>query len=216
MFLLQQKVPVKAHQSNSAISQPPARPPGVTIDISAAATGSVVDPTAVDPTPGPVESLQTRLAKNLVVARVAAGVTQQALAAAADVSRATIAQVETGCADPRLSTISALATALGIPATTLLFGSDEVQAFARPNPTDSAELPDEDLVEVHRLLRTGMLRDRVEAGRVAATSLQLAGHTRSAVTLGAMLTAIVPGTGTELGVAAAATLHTLHHRRTQG
>jgi len=54
------------------------------------------------------------LAQNVAAARAQAGLTQQQLAQAADLSRATVHLIEGGLGDPRLSTIAQLAEALKV------------------------------------------------------------------------------------------------------
>lgn len=71
------------------------------------------------------ETLSTTLAKNVMLARKAqSGMTQEELARASGVSRATIAQLEGGdeSNDPRLSTIVSLARALDTSPFLLLMG----------------------------------------------------------------------------------------------
>jgi DNA-binding XRE family transcriptional regulator len=150
----------------------------------------------------PAESAGAVLAKNLVVARVVAGVTQHALAAAAGVSRATIAQLETGCSDPRLSTIVLLARALGIPAIVLLMGKPETIALTAllENPSPPISLSEGDVAHMRRLLDTGMLRDRIRAAVVGADLARRAADaaTESQV-VAAIFSAIHPGPGTIAG-----------------
>ena len=129
------------------------------------------------------ESSQTLLARNLVVARLAAGRTQHALAAKADVSRATIAQIETGCGDPRLSTVAALAEAMSIPAFFLLIGPEELrllQSFAQQSATTAFAIPASQMQKLHALVSSGMLKDRVRAGRLGAEIARTSGLTSSA------------------------------------
>ena len=150
------------------------------------------------------ESVDSILAKNLVAARVIAGMTQHDLATAAGVSRATIAQLETGFSDPRLSTVVDIARALGIAPIVLLSGTQEVEALAAiaqgtvdGRPTISPA----DLERMRDYTASGMLKDRVRAARVGATVAR--GGTADAppgvpVTAG-VFSATLPGRGTVVG-----------------
>lgn len=61
-----------------------------------------------------------RLSDNLRHARRAAGLSQVELAERAGVGAATIARIEAGGMDPRVSTLEKLARALGVDARTLM------------------------------------------------------------------------------------------------
>lgn len=61
-----------------------------------------------------------RVAQKLVAHRERVGLTQSQLAEASHISRATITLIESGHADPKLSTLSLLAKALGIQVTDLI------------------------------------------------------------------------------------------------
>jgi transcriptional regulator with XRE-family HTH domain len=165
--------------------------------------------TAEPALPNPSESIDSVLAKNLVVARVITGTTQQGLAERADISRATIAQIETGYSDPRLSTISELAHALGIPLIFLLIGDEEVRAISgllsesadgALNPPNTVRVSPVELDRMQRLLRSGMLKDRVRAAQIGASLAKAAGGLGlSAEVCAAIFSAIVPGSGTVAG-----------------
>ena len=60
-----------------------------------------------------------QLARNVATARQRAGLTQHQLARAADLSRATVHLIEAGACDPKLSTVTSLANALGRTALSL-------------------------------------------------------------------------------------------------
>lgn len=146
------------------------------------------------------ESAESVLAKNLVVARLAVGLTQQELAAAADISRATIAQIETGCSDPRLSTIVDLAAAIGISPLLLLTGTPEVNALTALNTANaSIEVSAPDQARMAHLANTGMLKDRVRAARIGASIARQAGKRPPSVVAAAIFSAIQPGRGTAVG-----------------
>lgn len=154
------------------------------------------------------ESADAVLAKNLVAARTVAGVTQQELASRADVSRATVAQIETGSSDPRLSTIIHLAEALGVPSLLLLAGVEDVRALTAISSAatvkDAAPLAVgiHEVERMQRLLRSGMLKDRLRVARLGAAVARATGHTDPAVLIGAAIfSACQPGPGTVAGTA---------------
>lgn len=60
------------------------------------------------------ETIQKELAQNLKEARLRAGVSQEALALAADVDRTYVSQIERAVSNPSVSVIVKLATALAI------------------------------------------------------------------------------------------------------
>ena len=158
------------------------------------------------------ESAETVLAKNLVVARLAAGLTQQELAAAADISRATIAQIETGCSDPRLSTIVDLATAIGISPLLLLTGTPEVLALTALNGADaSIQVSPPDRARMAHLANTGMLKDRVRAARIGAAIAREAGKKPHSVVAAAIFSAVHPGPGTAVGALLGELSHDIDH-----
>jgi transcriptional regulator with XRE-family HTH domain len=157
------------------------------------------------------ESIDSTLAKNLVAARLIAGLTQHELASAAGISRATIAQLETGSSDPRLSTVVDLARALGIAPIVLLAGTPEVEAFASlsEEPDDLARLRvfPADVARMRDFVASGLLKDRLRAARLGA-AIACSGLAASAaidpagvaITAG-LFSAAFPGAGTTVGAA---------------
>jgi transcriptional regulator with XRE-family HTH domain len=153
------------------------------------------------------------LAQNLLVARVGANWTQQNLAEASGVSRATIAQIEAGIGDPRLSTIELLAGALGVPVVLLLCGSAEFLALSTvastPSPKSAANaLAPAKLRMMNYLVDSGNPRQRVEAARMGVEALNAGGPLDVAQSVGAAIgSARLPGRGTLLGARLAQLLH---------
>ena len=155
----------------------------------------------VSPAP---ESLGAILAKNLVVARQAARVTQHALAVNALVSRATIAQIESGSSDPRLSTIEELARALRISPLVLVVGREDIDALVSiPDALAERpiEIPPSQLQRMQRLVESGMLKDRIRAAQIGAALAIESGRVPAAVITAAVFAAIQPLGGVALGTA---------------
>lgn len=148
------------------------------------------------------ESIDSILAKNLVVARIVSGLTQHELANLAYVSRATIAQLETGYSDPRLSTIVELARGLGIPPILLLLGSEEIHALLKLTQDAASAAPSaspSDVARMRHLIETGLLKDRLRAARLGAAAATAGGATAPASVSAAIFSAVHPGAGTTLG-----------------
>lgn len=149
------------------------------------------------------ESPAATLARNLLLARQVLGVTQSQLAADADVSRATIAQIESGVSDPRISTVADLAHALGLSPVLLLLAARELNALLN-FPQELAARPlivspqDEQLMRAY--LASGRLRDLHRAAQVGADVARAAGEeTPAAAALAAIFSTLLPGAGTRAG-----------------
>ena len=148
------------------------------------------------------ESADAILAKNLVIARLTKGVTQYELAQESGISRATIAQIETGSSDPRLSTIVELANALAVPPLFLLIGLPEVTALAEILNQTKKDRPAVDPRQITRMVRyiaSGMLKDRVRAALLGAKSVESISNKELARVTAAIFSAFMPGAGTEIG-----------------
>ncbi len=113
-------------------------------------------------------SLAATFAQNLLVARSAADFTQQALALASGVSRATIAQLESGTGDPKLSTVQQLAEALGVSPTLLLFSKPDLHALANmtTRSIDNSALASPAVSTMRHLVSAGFIRGRLEATQI--------------------------------------------------
>jgi DNA-binding XRE family transcriptional regulator len=152
--------------------------------------------------PSSAESPDATLAKNLVAARTVAGITQQELADASGISRATVAQIETGSSDPRLSTIVQLAKALGIAPIVLLMGRVEILALAgmmEPSISVRPSIDSRSVARMQQHLATGMLKDRLRAARIGANAVESSSASTLAPILAGVISAILPGIGTEIG-----------------
>ena len=154
------------------------------------------------------ESALATVAKNLIVARSTAGLTQSALAEAAGVSRATIIQIESGEADPRLSTLAEVAAALGISPMMLLLGEAELKAIwsihKETQKLEPARRPSsEDVEKMEKLLQTGLQKNMLRAAELGASTFangltlpKLSGGTIAGAAIGSVL---FPGLGTIVG-----------------
>jgi len=155
----------------------------------------------------PVEDAQDILARNLSAARGALGMSQEQLAAAAGVSRATINQLEGGASakgDPRLSTVVHLAAALGISPVFLLLGRDELDAITEARKSTEvnevrSHLTAEQLETMRRLLRSGVAKNRTKAVEMGATAAASSGMSAGAIAAAAIGTALWSGFGTAIG-----------------
>ena len=150
------------------------------------------------------ESADAILAKNLVVARSISGMTQLELANRSLISRATIAQIESGSSDPRLSTFIELAAAFDVPPLFLLVGAEDVRIlsalYGAAGCPDVVPVTASDLDKLKRLTQTGMLKDRLRAAQLAATIARNAGRESLVALIGAAIfSAYDPGPGTQVG-----------------
>jgi transcriptional regulator with XRE-family HTH domain len=112
--------------------------------------------------------LKLSLGESLALARKAKGQTQSELADEAGLSRATIAQIEAGDADPKLSTISELAQALDVSSAWLLMTEGDLEIIAEIAESGDLSnildmLPDELMTWVNSMVRSGRKKNIREA-----------------------------------------------------
>lgn len=129
------------------------------------------------------------LAQNLLIARDVLDITQIALANASGVSRATIAQLEAGLGDPRLSTIEQLAAALHVTPSLLLLTPRELSALT----TLVQNIPGQRIAPnvastIGHLVASPSIRAKLEAARIGAQAAKDAGFDSPAHQVGAALT----------------------------
>lgn len=145
----------------------------------------------------PLDDARVTLAKNLVLARKACDITQAQLAKESGISRATIAQLESGGTDPRLSTLVDLARALEVSPIVLLVGENDLRALMTIAEEDHSNLMPEDQVEeMRRLISSGLGKQRIQAAAMGAAAASVAGLSIAGAAIGSVL---MPGIGTALG-----------------
>lgn len=141
---------------------------------------------------------------NLVLAREAAGVTQHELARLARTSRATIAQIEAGISDPRLSTITSLANALGVSPHLLIAGPEEAARLVDiiDNCHEIIDLaPDDAETEVmETMVQSRLPKENRRGARYAADYVRTRGYATLGSRVGAaVINAHLPGIGAAIG-----------------
>jgi transcriptional regulator with XRE-family HTH domain len=144
------------------------------------------------------------LGANLALAREAAGLTQGDLADRAGTSRATIAQIESGEGDPRLSTLGAIADALSVGTFVLLLGKQDIGklvALAQKQKELAAAVPNaEDVVLLDELSASHLAADRRRAARMSSDIASERGFDGVGAAVGAAIgTTLMPGLGTIVG-----------------
>lgn len=111
--------------------------------------------------------LQLTLGESLALARKAEGLTQGELAEESGLSRATIANIESGGADPKVSTIAELAKALDMSPAWLLMSEEDMKVIGKMAASDDISryqdmLSDDVVSKISTMVRSGG-KKRLEA-----------------------------------------------------
>ncbi len=154
------------------------------------------------------------IAKNISAARTALNMSQDDLAVASGVSRATLIQIEGGQSDPLLSTVVKLAWALHVSPMFLLLREQEFHAIASVANSQTFQnvqknINEEQINAMNRLLQSGMTRNRNKAAKMGGevvraaflAPLALIPGAMGVVALAAIGSILIPGIGTALGAA---------------
>lgn len=104
--------------------------------------------------------LQLTLGESLALARKAEGLTQGELAEEAGLSRATVANIESGGADPKVSTISELAKALEMSPAWLLMSEEDMEVIGEIATSEDVsqyqdKLSDDLVSQISTMIRSG-------------------------------------------------------------
>ncbi len=147
--------------------------------------------------------LSLTVAKNISAARNALNLSQDALAERAQISRATLIQIEGGRVDPQLSTLAKLAAALDSSPSMLLMKKSDLEAIAKIDHEEMREktesaIGEKKVQEMQLLMNSGMDRQRIQAARMGGSYSRTMGLA-SGVSGAAIGTMLVPGIGTVIG-----------------
>lgn len=174
------------------------------------ATRSAAGPrAAATPAPAPsdgqsaVEAVDRTLGRNVVLARLAAGLTQEQLAETAGLSRTTVAQIESGSSDPRISTVELLARALGVDPLILLVGRPALEALGDlvdhlPGTAVPVALSPREVEKMRQLAGSGFRNDRIKAAWIGVSAAREAGLGTAGEVGAGIGSALEPGRGTTL------------------
>jgi transcriptional regulator with XRE-family HTH domain len=159
-----------------------------------------------DPPKAAPISVNGVVAQNIHIARNVLGWAQQRLAQEAGVSRATIAQLEAGIGDPRLSTIELLAVALHVSPAFLTLDQpgfralSEIVSGTAVLKAGNGQAHRRAMEALGHALKSGHYRGRLEAARMGVDAANQAGLKGTACIVGAALgSARLASRGTFLG-----------------
>lgn len=163
--------------------------------------------------------LQLTLGESLALARKAEDLTQGELAEEAGLSRATIANIESGGADPKVSTVAELARALDMSPAWLLMSEEDMDVLGELATSDDVSrlrkmLSDDLVSQISTMIRSGgkkRLKMALNSLRVAFQSreedsgLKVKSAAKMAAKASSSLTAVgtklSPGLGTAVAAA---------------
>lgn len=159
--------------------------------------------------PASYTPIKVAIARNLVIARRVCTLTQHQLAARSGIARATIAHLEAGRGDPKLSTLHELAVALEIHPALLILTEKNIAALVALQATTPAQAPllPSRLSTMRQMVQSGVLRLQFESALLGAAFARENQFPTPEIVGAAIGSFYIPGKGT-LAVAAYARLLT--------